>query len=566
MSRRKPIINLSQIGIGDILRQHRLKVPPNQREYSWTPDREVITLFQDLAKAIVDNEPEYFLGTIVTISGPSGVLEVIDGQQRLATTTILLCCIRRYLKGKDEVIANDIEHFLYYTDRNQRAVLNRLRMNNVDNDFFSRMILDDSIQSPPAPTRRSHRLICNAFDVASDYVKNIVSGFDQKDHGDILNKWVNFIEHYADVILLDVSSGANAYKMFETLNDRGLKTTQADLVKNCLFGQAGDDRLIEAQELWMLMRGALESIQEEEKEDITVDFLRHALISIQGFLRKDKVYEVVQTIVKGSQSSITFLKKIEDLVRIYVATFNRDHDKWNTYPDSMRLAIQTLNFFDIHPFRPVLLSVALKFAPKEALKAFEMFISLGVRLLVASSTRSGNIEESLALAANKVYTGDILTAKDLKQQISSIIPNDSQFQQAFETTIVSKGQLARYYLRSLERVAKKSPNPWFMLNEDKQVINLEHVLPEKPGDNWPQFTKEEIITYWKRLGNMVLMLLKDNSNLKSSKFPDKATVYKDSPYVLTSQVASVSQWTIDTINERQKGLAKFALEAWPIKP
>lgn len=229
-----------------------------------------------------------------------------------------------------------------------------------------------------------------------------------------------------------------------------------------------------------------------------------------------------------------------------------------------QLTIQTLNFFDIHPSRPALLSVALKYDPKEALKAFQMFISLGVRLLIASSTRSGSIEETLASAANKIYLGKISTTEDLKKEIIGIIPNDSQFQQAFEIATVTKGQLARYYLRSLERVAQERPDPWFMLTEDKEVINLEHILPEKPGDNFPEFSKEEVTTYWKRLGNMVLLRKKDNSDLRSSKFSEKSLVYEDSPYILTSQVASVQKWTIERINERQKGLAKLALKAWPI--
>jgi hypothetical protein len=119
-------------------------------------------------------------------------------------------------------------------------------------------------------------------------------------------------------------------------------------------------------------------------------------------------------------------------------------------------------------------------------------------------------------------------------------------------------------LRSLEQVAQKKRDPWFVLTEDKDVINLEHILPEKPGDNWPEFSKEEVATYWKRLGNMVLLLKRDNSDLRSSKFTEKSPVYQESPYVLTSQVASVQKWTIERINERQKGLAKLALKAWPI--
>jgi hypothetical protein len=103
-----------------------------------------------------------------------------------------------------------------------------------------------------------------------------------------------------------------------------------------------------------------------------------------------------------------------------------------------------------------------------------------------------------------------------------------------------------------------------MLNEDKEVINWEHILPEKPGDNYPQFSKQDSAIYWKRLGNQVLMRKQDNSALRSAKFPEKALVYKDSPYELTSQVATVTEWTVDRINERQKGLSKLALKAWPI--
>ena len=563
MSKSRSLFTVTQPGIGEILKQHQLRVPPNQREYSWT-EKEVTTLYHDIAKAIADSEAEYFLGTIVTIPADLGSLEVIDGQQRLATITILLCNIRRYLIGKDDLIADDIKNFLTYTDRKQRTILNRLKMNNVDNEFFWNMISDESIDSPPKPTRKSHRLISESFDIAKKYVRSIVAGFDLKVHGDILNKWVTFIELNAEVILLQVPSGANAYKMFETLNDRGLKTTQADLVKNYLFSQAGDKRLAEAQESWALMRGGLESLKEEEKEDLTVGFLRHALIAMQGHLKKDQVYEVVQQNAKGPQSSIVFLKKIENLVTVYVSTFYRDHERWNTYPDSIRLAIQTLNFFDIHPFRPALLSIANKYSPKEALKAFQLFISLGVRLVIASSTRSGYIEETLAAAANKIYLGKISTSDDLAKDISGIIPNNELFRQAFETATVGKGPLARYYLRALERVAQKRPDPWFMLNEDKEVINLEHILPEKPGDNWPQFTKEEVVTYWRRIGNMVLLKNKDNSDLKSAKFSVKSLIYKDSPYVLTSQVSSVSDWNVENIKERQTGLAKLALVAWPI--
>jgi hypothetical protein len=556
----KALIGFQQVGIGGMLRGYRLTVPPNQREYSWTT-KEVTTLFQDFAKAISDEESEYFLGTIVTIPQSPELLQVVDGQQRLATVAILLAEIRNYLSDREELIAESINNgFLTDIDREKRERVAKLQLNLDDNEFFHQMITRKKDGPTPQETRHSHGLIMAAFADAEQQVKSIVAAFDPKDHGDALNKWIRFVEHAAQAILLKVPSDVNAYKMFETLNDRGLKTSQADLVKNYLFGQSGK-RLNEAQQKWALMRGTLESLEEE---DITVTFLRHALIALQGYLREGEVYEAVQVKAKGPQTSIEFLSVLESLSSNYVAIFNPESEKWNSYPDSMRRAIQTLNLLNIRPMRPIMLSVAAKFPAKEATEAFRMFISWGVRLMIASSTRSGSVEEPIATSAQKVFAGEITTAASLKKELSHIVPVDEQFRQVFETATVSKATLARYYLRSLEMAAKKEATPWFIPNDDKQTINLEHVLPDRPGKNWPQFTDENARIYVKRIGNLALLLAKSNSDLRSSDFKTKKTVYKDSPYELTRQISTLSEWTEEKIAERQKLLADLALRAWPL--
>ncbi len=68
----------------------------------------------------------------------------------------------------------------------------------------------------------------------------------------------------------------------------------------------------------------------------------------------------------------------------------------------------------------------------------------------------------------------------------------------------------------------------------------------------------------KRIGNLALLLAKSNSDLKSMDFKSKKAVYKDSPYELTRQIATVNDWTPEKISERQKGLAELALRAWPL--
>ena len=550
-------IGFRQIGIGGVLKQYRLRVPPNQRDYSWT-DREVVTMLQDFAKAIADGDSSYFLGTIVAIPRSADTLEVIDGQQRLATTAIFLAQVRNHLATDEPLIANSIStEFLTAVDRQRRVSLTRLQLNLDDNDYFQSLITSQTTANQPR--RSSHVRIRSAFRRAKAQIHNVVGPYDENAHGDILNSWVTFIEHHAQVILLTVPSDINAYKMFETLNDRGLKTSQSDLVKNYLFGQSGA-RLSEAQQKWTFLRGTLETLDDD---DITVTFLRHALISMTGYLREPQVYEVVQRQAKGEQQTISLLNSLEDLATVYVAI--PEHEKWNNYPDTICRAIQALNLLNIRPFRPLMLSVASAFSPAETAAAFASFVSWGVRLLIASSTRSGSVENPLAEAAKLVSEGRLTTAAALKQQLATVIPADVKFRQGFEFASVSKASLARYYLRSLESMANDDNMPYFIPNDDRQTINLEHVLPRQPDPVWlSSFTEESARINARRIGNLALMLATDNSTIRSEGFETKRPLYEDSPYVLTQEIASVSEWNEEAISARQKRLADLAVTTWPM--
>ena len=547
----------SQLGLASILGQNQLTVPPNQRDYSWTV-REVKTLFQDFARSIADDDANYFLGTIVTIPRKDGRLEVVDGQQRLATTAIMLAEIRNYLKDRDPMIAESIDgEILNVIDRDSRARVPRLRLNLDDNDYFRvRLINEDPA---PSPSKPSHELIDQAFCEAQRQVKSIVSGFDEKDHGDTLNRWINFMQQRARAVLLQVPNDADAYRMFETLNDRGLRTSQSDLVKNYLFGRAGD-RIGEVQQRWSLMRGALETI---EDEDITIRFLRHSLILIDGFVREHQLYEAVQRLAKAAQPVVTFTGQLESLANSYVAIYNADHEKWNR-SDAARKAVDVLNLFDIKPLRPLVLAIAERFNEKEAEKAAKFCVSFGVRLMIASSTRTGSVEEGIAEAAHEIYIQSITTADNLKKQLRNLTPADGAFSAAFEAATVSNRKLARYYLRSMELSVGSDQQPWHIPNDDRRQINLEHVLPEKPEGNWPQFSDDEVRLCYKRIGNLCLLRASDNSLAKSARFRMKKPVYVNSAYELTKQIATATDWTIGEITARQRKLAQIAVKTWAI--
>src|ERR1700719_2126462 len=111
--------------------------------------------------------------------------------------------------------------------------------------------------------------------------------------------------------------------------------------------------------------------------------------------------------VKGEQGAITFASSLETLATVYVATFNPEHEKWNAYPNAARKAIEVFNLFNTKPMRPLVLAVATRFSQKEVASAFQFLISLNVRLIIASTTRSSSVELPLAAAANDVFTGKI---------------------------------------------------------------------------------------------------------------------------------------------------------------
>lgn len=551
-------IGFEQTGLGALLKGHQLLVPPNQRDYAWE-EKEVTTLFKDLERSIAGNEGSYFLGTIVTIPR-AGSLEVVDGQQRLATTAIFLSAIRDFIEPTVPLLAESINgEILTRIDRDVLARVPSLRLNLDDNDYF-RARLTRATPSPE-PTKPSHRLINGAFEQAKIRVQNIVAGLDVKDHGPRLNKWVNFLEKKAEVILLKVPNAANAYRIFETLNDRGKRASQSDLVKNHLFAYAGS-RISEIQQRWTFMRGSLESISDDE--DLTIIFLRHVITIIWGFVREKDVYEAVQKQTIAEGPCVKFAGQLEDLATWYVAIQNSESERWNNYSASACHALNAINLFDIVPMRPLILAVARRFSVREADAAFRFFVSLSVRLLITNGTRTGSTEQGLAATANKVFNEIVTSTVEMIQDLKSITPNDAEFSQSFETVMVSNHRFARYYLRSLEMAAKAEPEPWHIPNDDVNSINLEHVLPQKPATNWPQFDADQAKLFCKRLGNLVLIRKSQNTNIQNLSFSAKQPILAQSPYNLTSQIGQVTDWTAVEIGQRQRCLAALALKTWPI--
>ena len=219
--------------------------------------------------------------------------------------------------------------------------------------------------------------------------------------------------------------------MFETLNDRGLKTSQADLVKSFLFGLVGSSRLSEAQSRWSSMKDTLKEI-DTGKEDQTVTFLWHKLIASmesKKFVKSEGVYEFVSDNIRSSSRAVTFLSDLDEESTSYINTYHEGADVW-TKSNAVR-EISVINFFDPKPMRPLLFAIAEKVDSSVIKQCLSLLVSYTVRSIVMGKTRSGVVQSTYADAARLAYTGKITNAADLGKALSNVTISNSDFQTAF---------------------------------------------------------------------------------------------------------------------------------------
>jgi Protein of unknown function (DUF1524) len=190
-------------------------------------------------------------------------------------------------------------------------------------------------------------------------------------------------------------------------------------------------------------------------------------------------------------------------------------------------------------------------------------VSWSVRFLIAGGGGGGVLDKAYGSRAREVSRGEITTAKQLRERMADVVPNDETFKSAFSNATVRKTNLARYYLRALELYIKDEKEPQLLPNEDAASVNLEHILPVTPSNEWDVPT-DVASAYYKRIGNMVLLNARQNVDLGNKTFSEKKPVLRASPFILTSETARQRIWGPKQIEKRQMELAEYAVKVWPI--
>jgi Protein of unknown function DUF262 len=533
-------IEIELEGIGHILRDRRLTVPPYQRGYAWGPEQ-IQDFWWDLRSAFGSSENQYFLGSIVLTPDSPGVSTIIDGQQRSATTALLFTALRNeFLRRGDENRARVIEsEYLLTADLRTAEQVSRLRLNVEDQAGLMRAI--SSPKDPAQETEKPDRLTeALAFfeERVSEEARNAGSHW-----AETLFRWVDFLEMRARVIRVDVSEQADAFLIFETLNARGLELTTADLLKNYLFGLSRD-RLVEMQGMW---ESALDSLETSADEEIFTTFVRHLWSSINGATRERELYGRMKAEITSPDAALAFGHRLKEAAPYYAALLSAEHSYWRDV-EIGRAIPDTLLRFGLEQNRPLLLAAMLRFGPRELTRLLEAVIAWSTRGIIVGGIGGGTTERAYGEAAVAVMEGRATSAEDVYKELLPVIPTDEEFRSAFAFKRINRTRVAKYLLVALGALEARDDTPALVSEAEESAFDLRLVLPRSADpEEWPAFAPDLLRQEALRLGNQVATA------------PDGRSAPLEPPF-------DPNRWSPAALSRRQAEMAQLAVELWPRQP
>lgn len=568
-------------------------IPTYQRRYSWY-ERQIWELIDDVR--LIDNNDTHLLGSIVCLVGRymAGVnrLELVDGQQRMTTITILLECIRQRLEKAGEVDeAAEVGRLLSAKPLAGKA-LRKVALDSIDFQEFERLLASD--ESQPFQNQELQA----AF--------RIIRGWVAEQPLESLGTFLYHLKNQAIVIRLDVSEAKDAFKLFETINNRGLRLSPTDIIKNFLLGNAArfsPEALQAARDSWALLLKHLDGIGTDAffryylmtlvrtritAADVVANFKRVFMTQVKEaaslpdrHLYPDKPeasedeseepgepqngeapeFSIGQVNFKEFLSRLTLCaKEFAQLVQGNTGDPQIDRHLRNL---RMIKAVQTYGFL-MH------LRVSRCSAKhlREVLKMTESFI---LRRHVCRE-RSNETE---ALFARLCGTDPADPVEATRKAYRELCPTDDKFRDEFAAASFSANLIdrARYCLECIELAKHGSYDELQVLGAED--VHVEHIMPQKIrskkakdefGD-WVEYLGEKAEPlhekYVSRIGNLTLFAGALNIGASNNPFSRKKQAYRASGIQLTKELAGLANFRFNQIDQRSKDLAKIAVELWP---
>ena len=537
---------------------YEFHIPEYQRPYRWGVDH-VLQLLSDLEEALDRGEAEpYFLGSLVLVRRADSTFEVIDGQQRLTTLTILFAVLRDLA---DEEIAAELSELVLEPGKRLAGIAAkpRLTLRAQDAQFFRKHVqvpggIDALLEVTDAgAANESQRAIRNN---AAALHRRLLDWDEER-----RNRLGALLTTKTFLVVVSTGDLSSAYRIFSVMNARGLDLAPTDIFKSKVIGE-----LKERPEYAKRWEDAEEALGSEAFTDLFRD---------------------IRTVVSGERARLELLKEFPAQVL-------------NTYTDSHREAI----FVD---------EILLPYA-----KAFESTITS----IVSSSPPWASINQSLArlalidnkdwrpvalwalvhhpddvdfltgfltrlerLAASFLLRGEYSTPRiaryldvlrELKAGEGVHAPAlDLTPEERALTVDALNGEIyqlqsrrARYVMLRLDGILARGSGVTY----DHGIITLEHVLPQNPpeGSEWRAKFSDEERTFWThRLGNLLLLNRRKNSQASNLAFATKKSSYFKpeagiAPFAVTVQVLNHDEWTPEVVERRQRENVALLTDEWKL--
>lgn len=539
-------------------------VPRFQRDYSWTAE-EREDLWLDVVDIIAQpGDVAHYMGYLVLQQTGTDRYQIIDGQQRLATLSVLVLAALGMLDALIEHGPNSAAD-AQRRDELRRLFIGRfdpitlisspkLTLNRSNNPFY----VDRLIPRRPLDAVKlgaSNRLLRDAF---NDFSARLRSHLGADATGDAIAQFVVEVARRLAFTVIEVNDALNAFKVFETLNARGVRLSPADLLKNHLFSVVdadGDLGSLEAVDA--LERRWEQLVSRMHAADFT-PFLRAHWSGRHAAVSKRSLFKAIRAHARHSADVFALLTALEEDVDVHAA-LSEPHEILWTPAQSQQL--DALRIFGVRQPWPLLLVAQPVLSAGDFTTLLRACVVLSLRFNVVGRLAPGQQARTYAAVAQRVHQGELRSAARIIRALAPIYVADEAFRAAFSRLEVRtvngrNTHVARYLLTALSRQAGRPVDP--------SRLTLEHVLPEQLTDaGWAHVTADDHRRYRYRLGNMILLEAALNREAKQADFSAKQAIYARSQLASASALATqAGDWGPEQIDARQRAMARQATAVW----
>ncbi|MDC9715030.1 MAG: DUF262 domain-containing HNH endonuclease family protein [Gammaproteobacteria bacterium] len=536
-------------------------VPRFQRDYSWDQEQ-----WEDLWEDIENlNEEEHYMGYIVLQRNKENKnnFSVIDGQQRLITLSLLVLSAMNKIQG--------------LIDSNTDADDNTIRLDDMRRDFigkltpgilipYNKLILNRNNNTKfKTLTEELKPLISRNLTKTDKLMSECFTFFNKKITQNSGIEIVNFIEKITDSMLFTkiiVDNNLNAYKVFETLNARGVQLSTPDLLKNYLFSQVvkgkktiDNDKLDYMDEKWSAI------ISELGEENFT-DFVRYYHNTNYPLVTKKKLFTSVRNKIQEAQEAQNYLKNLSKYTPIYAALNNPEDELWNKDYLSVKPYLKAFKLFNIKQPFLLLLTAYDKFTSDEFIKLAQYLYILSIRYSVIAHYSPNKLDKVYNALAIEISTSKFNRASHIKNQpeFKALYPSDESFQTIFKYHTMPSRQSNKKIRFLLTEIENKLANT----SLDYANWTLEHIIPYNITEEWVNYYQGQYIQEIDRLGNMTLLTKKENGDCGTQLFDKKQVIYQSSNSEISKKISEYAEWDSETLEHHQDWLAQQATNTWRI--